>query len=578
MQTPTRLSSPTGSTSFVPLEGDLPLIQRGKNMNEVVFGGLTFVKGEKVQAYYSMHKFGGNKSRYLKVAKGHGTHLPCFGLSEGWIEATIIEIIEVGKVTLRFSGPFCDPSYGMEEGFQFNFYESDQEHRLRKLDCPTNVSASVLVVRWHDWWSSGKWSDYYIACQIPMKMFTEELLNIEPDAETYTLFLRTSEDADKFAEASLGHVMKGRHRAAMYYLWPTQKYNASENAAYCEERSFFGLMQRVEAVGVPSRYPAPANLYRVLCGKQMYTTMCLQKDYKVPVTVRVQASEFINDQDSVVDNTLDAINELRKKLYSKKATESGVVKLGFSWMGCDVYRYEGRADLKKKLQKILSSKKQIPTTCMAQDLVEDRIAELRIHVFPTSERGFHKEIVYMLLSEDDSEDTTVDFQMTGAKSISSEQALMDLWHGNAVAQKKAEDQAKKLTDLWMLWYKTEWTAPRCPANGRFDFHLCWNGVNDPELWTCEVTECGASLCGLNIDARNISIVNSIFGDKRCDLEQCTCKKMKPLGPVRYPKVAHASWKTSSPTPSASSPTPAASSPTPAASPARFMSPPTKEFL
>jgi len=548
---------------------------RGKKVNKVVsFRGLTFHKGEKVQAFYSMHKFGFNKTRYLKVAKGHGTHLPCFGLSEGWIEATIVDILEEGEMTLWFSGPFCDPSYGMEDGFHFNVSPSS----LRKLDCQTSVPASMLVVRWHDWWSSNRWSDYYIASETPMKLLTEKLLEIEPDAETFTLFLRSSEDADKFPEEILGHLMKGRHRCAMYYLWPTQKYNASENAAYCEERSFFGLMQRVEAVGVPTRYPAPAHLYRLLCGKQMYTTMCLQKDYKVPVTVRVQASEFLNDQDSVVDNTLNALNLLRKQLYGKEATESGVVKLGFSWMGCDVYQYEGRTDLKKKLRKILSSKKQIPTTCMAQDLVENRIAELRIHAFCTSDHGFHYEIVYMLLDgpKGDSKDCTGDFKMTGPISISPEQALVDLWQGNVRAQKKAEDQAKRLTDLWLLWYKTEWTAPRCPANGRFDFHICWDRINDPELWTCEVTECGASLCGLNIAARNISITNSIFGDKKCNVEQCTCKKMKPLGAVRYPNAAalppwssknndaHASGSTSITT-------------TPAASGARYVLP-TKEFL
>jgi len=498
------------------------------------FKGVKFMKDEKILAYYSMHN--SKLNRYVKVSRGHGTHLPCFGLSEGWIEATILEVYEGAKAKIRYHGPFRDSHYGMAADFD----QIVDAWFLRKLDNPVNVSCSMLVIRWFDWWSQTGWSDYYIAKETPMKMLTEKLLEIEPEAETYTLFLRTSEDACKFQEELLGHVMKGRHRSAMYFLWPVQKFDASEKPAYCEERSFFDMMQRIEAVGVPTRYPAPAHLYRILCGKQMYTNMCLQKDYKVPITVRVQASEFINDEESVVDNTLRSINHLRERLYGRGPTDSGVVKLGFSWMGNDVLRYKGRDDLRSKLAEILSTQNQIPTTCMAQDLVENRIAELRIHAFCNSDDGFHYEIVYMLLKPASPTHYGEDFMMTGAKSIPPEQALHDLWNGNARAQEIAETEARRLVDVWLLWYKTEWTAPRCPANGRFDFHLCWDGTSDPELWTCEVTECGASLCGLNLETRSTAIVNSMFGDRKCDVEKCTCKNMAPLPSPR--PAWFASWE------------------------------------
>ncbi|CAD7975506.1 unnamed protein product [Amoebophrya sp. A25] len=76
-----------------------------------------------------------------------------------------------------------------------------------------------------------------------------------------------------------------------------------------------------------------------------------------------------------------------------------------------------------------------------------------------------------------------------------------------------ENEAKRLTMLWLKeWYHPQWSEALCPANGRFDFHLSWNRENDgskPELWVCEITECGASLCGLPIELRNSALSRSL---------------------------------------------------------------------
>jgi len=405
----------------------------------------------------------------------------------------------------------------------------------------------------------------------------------------------------------------------MYYLWPTQKSYASEKPAYCEERSFFNLMERVEAMGIPSRYPAPAQLYRQLCGKLLYTGLCLHKEYKIPPNVRIYASEWLDDEDEVIDNALYALNELRRDLWGKGPCTSGVVKLGFSWMGQDVVKFTSRDDFRDKLRVIFGSLHQIPTSCFVQEFVENRIVELRIHAFADSERGFHYELVYILLINteeveevdvisleaqdeastmsvgttsqatprlatngggkegiirmedgnpgmhqggDDKHDdlpngnsdgiqmedgnpgvprngkqAPVDtikeanpFMTTGVEIVTPEAATEQIWKGNVKAQKIAEAEARNLADRWLTWYRCEWNSKRCPANARFDFHVCWDGVANPEVWTCEVTECGAWLCGINIERRNVAMINSMFTDKKCAEKVCVCKNMLPLPP------------------------------------------------
>jgi len=415
-------------------------------------------------------------------------------------------------------------------------------------------------VRWHDWYSRPGGSSYNVAQEMPMKSLTNALTERIPDAEVFTLFLKSSEDAAKFQEEKLLHDMTGNHRCGMYYLWPTQKSYASDKPAYCEERSFFSLMERVEAMGIPSRYPAPAHLYRQLCGKLLYTSLCMHKEYKIPASVRIYASEWLDDEDETIDNALYALNQVRRNLWDKGPCTSGVVKLGFSWMGQDVVKFNSRDDFREKLRVIFGTVNQIPTSCFVQDFVENRIVELRIHAFADSERGFSYEMAYILLinleEEEHMTETVVQqdegstssctdevkahngdsmhtddcFMTTGVEVVTLEAATSQIWKGDVKAQQIAEAEARTLADRWLAWYQVEWTSRRCPANARFDFHVCWDGVNNPELWTCEVTECGAWLCGFNLERRNVAVINSMFSDKKCVEDECVCKKMLDLPP------------------------------------------------
>ena len=199
-------------------------------------------------------------------------------------------------------------------------------------------------------------------------------------------------------------------------------------------------------------------------------------------------------------------------------------------MGVDVKAWQSVEELATKLTEMMfhANPNQIGTSLLVQELVVARVVELRVHVFPvlknrkhietnsleidlaTAEWEWDFQIRYMTLYDNEHEGIT----MTSARNLGSDEVLGPVFKNDKAAQDKAEEQAKLLTERWLAWYRSEWGVQGCPNNGRFDFLVSWDpegkegGPTDPVLWTCEMTECGASLCGLPIEARNTAIANS----------------------------------------------------------------------
>eukprot|EP00925_Amoebophrya_sp_RCC4383_P023570 GSA25T00020607001.1 len=385
-------------------------------------------------------------------------------------------------------------------------------------------------------------------------------------------------------------------------VWPLRSHN---DAGMIQERAFFDFVERLESASIPTRYPAPAKLYRQLCGKMYYNAACINPSLKTPVTVSVQASDVRENPLKAARSCLKSLNSIRKKVWGEgfngvnndnaayPFVNSGVVKLGFSWMGVDVQRWDGVEELAEKLKFFCDGDPRwIGTNVIVQELVPDRVCELRVHAFsvppearvdmkglrvsstktndaedisdmkiqlmktdddqssstnpkdetassshlPSSlpplqhtgeqETEFDLKIAYLGLTSS-SATTSKEFQMTGHIPFTPRDALATVWQGDETLQKEMEDEAKRLTEKWLAWYESEWGEYLCPANARFDFHVRQRdkGKNDKqikpqfELWICEITECGASLVGLPIEARNTAIVNSLLATSSCSSEQ-----------------------------------------------------------
>ncbi|CAD7975505.1 unnamed protein product, partial [Amoebophrya sp. A25] len=117
-----------------------------------------------------------------------------------------------------------------------------------------------------------------------------------------------------------------QHQVGLYYLWPAERIfptgagataglsilnqkikNGYDSKHYVvdqqqevhiprhlagmfEEKAFFEFMHKMETK-FKTRYPAPANLYRQLCGKLYYKKACRRPEFRVPATVYVKKPE-----------------------------------------------------------------------------------------------------------------------------------------------------------------------------------------------------------------------------------------------------------------------------------------------
>ena len=65
--------------------------------------------------------------------------------------------------------------------------------------------------------------------------------------------------------------------------------------------------------------------------------------------------------------------------------------------------------------------------------------------------------------------------MASNTTLTPKEALDQVWKGNVEAQKHAEKEVLKCVNEWLFWFQTEWKEDFCPANGRFDFMVSWEG-------------------------------------------------------------------------------------------------------
>merc|ERR1719281_1205918 len=101
-----------------------------------------------------------------------------------------------------------------------------------------------------------------------------------------------------------------------YFIWPSMCNNSAYEfraGNFVGEREFFQLMHAMERVPLRSGWPHASTLYRQLCGKLWIPQMCLNKGYRVPVTVHIHHSDFKRDADRAAEKALNVMTKLSKK-------------------------------------------------------------------------------------------------------------------------------------------------------------------------------------------------------------------------------------------------------------------------
>merc|ERR1719476_541715 len=126
-----------------------------------------------------------------------------------------------------------------------------------------------------------------------------------------------------------------------------------------------------------------------------------------------------------------------------------------------------------------------------------------------------------------------EFKLASSEVARAGDVVTKYFGGDVIAKDSAEAQAQVLVDKWLCWFKTE--SPEPPQVTRIDFLVAHPSHRETVVWTCEVGECGASLCSVEVHGRNIAALNNAV----CREEGPRLRFPKPL-PEKLPR--NSGWK------------------------------------
>ncbi|CAE7558155.1 unnamed protein product [Symbiodinium natans] len=351
--------------------------------------------GLPVIAFYhaNLHPRG---SRFVHVCTRSGRS-PIAGLSSGWLRGEILQKADRSDhVLVRFAGPFQDPLAGFAETLDIpvphalvrradSVLGADEDRAVHDR-CPkvwTRNSRpcqqpllSVLLLRWWDYRANSTWSDFAVTNDGMLRDLMDGECGVFPslagEFELYTVFVQRSADLETLSENWAQAVLAGINQVVWYFLWPCPRSDADQVAGCVREHSFFQLQQRMERVGLRSGWPHPSMLYCQLAGKLWIPQMSLNRDYRVPPTVRVHHADVRRDPLAAAQHAIDDLLWLRREVWGDTPAENafntstvrGVAKLGFSWQGDDVIPFAGVENLGRVLCRLAGQNNE-QLTCVA---------------------------------------------------------------------------------------------------------------------------------------------------------------------------------------------------------------------
>lgn len=396
---------------------------------------------------------------------------------------------------------------------------------------------SIIMFRWHDYYSDEKHSDY----STTNDGFFHDLLKgansvdilLEAQYEIFTVFMHDTNDFAKLQPEEIRMRLHSNNVIAWYFVWPMMSEKLNKDSwGFVSERDFFKFTLDMERAGIRTGWPHESTLYRQLCGKLWIPQMSLNKAFRVSPTVRLHYADFARNELRACKTALAQLMKIRKHVWDKEPVDlldfRGVVKLGFAWGGSDVLPFCGVNSLVTNVRKLLDNPQSSNPYCYVQEIVPDFRGEFRMVCFYDKKRHtFMKEPVWMIALKPEAHHKhkmpaqwdVEEFKLATNQVCSPKDVADRFFDGNEDAQRNAEIEADRVVDMWLQkWYRSE--SPELPQVTRVDFLVSWNAAmkSRPEVWTCEVGECGASLCGIDEDGRNLAALNTAmvcneFGDQ-----------------------------------------------------------------
>ena len=388
---------------------------------------------------------------------------------------------------------------------------------------------SVVVVRWGgettdfneaQWGAlSSSVSDRYI------HSFLDQMYAcLGPAYEVLSIFVETGADLARVPlGGTLSSLLRGSHRCALYFLWPTLAQDGGEQQmGMLPAGDVFGAMRQVEAAGIPTRFPHPSQLYAILLSKEWQASLCLSREYWVPPTTLVNRAAVASDPRHAASGAMAALERIRASasargcngdaparssvhpLAGTPGIRLGVAKLGHAWETKQVRVFVGEAQLAAALKELCKARGCEATSVIVQDFIPNDF-EMRVYVI----RGVIRHTIFSSFGGFNEDGLAYNFVQKSRVA-----AVSDWLCADERAMERAERRAAKLVERWLAWLSCLASAHGAPPAIRMDFLVRRTAPGRAKVYTLELTELGFSLLGWYQGPRLVlsALLESCFDD------------------------------------------------------------------
>eukprot|EP00929_Paragymnodinium_shiwhaense_P051523 TRINITY_DN25914_c0_g2_i2.p1 TRINITY_DN25914_c0_g2~~TRINITY_DN25914_c0_g2_i2.p1 ORF type:complete len:585 (+),score=105.16 TRINITY_DN25914_c0_g2_i2:71-1756(+) len=507
----------------------LPVLHLASCAASVAADAAVYRQGDNVSVFYSASK-GGKSSRLWLASRTRqeGIFSPRAGITEGWLPATVTSDVERSQcaadeacVQVRY----LHQLFYSRDGLQAESANLTGEYRFEDVRPLSSVPPEksllpslpepaprlcLLAFRWGGSASVPSSSEWGVFGSSASPSYVKGLLKhgLDPllgrDYEVWTILVQSGQDLKELADAApvaFAHhpVRRCQHYGALYFLFPTMyrersevhKLRGNDGAALVDAAGQYRAMERLEAVGIPTRFPHPANLYYILAGKTwLYHLSPVGAEWGLPPSVSVPRGLVEQDSEMAAKHAIALLERIKTMHGTPGEVKRGVAKLGFSWEALDVGSWTGVLGLAKVLREffhaynIQDQLRVLPhdtNNIIVQDYISHAI-EMRVYVV----EGRQVYTVYTKM-KDIKGDVFGEFTVTTEASEASKSWLA----GDNEALQDARAQASALIAKWMLWLEAQTSAP--VAAVRFDFYVQAVSKGKVKLYIGEITENGFSM-------------------------------------------------------------------------------------
>jgi len=391
------------------------------------------------------------------------------------------------------------------------------------------VSVSFIVFRWgaakipvqYDTHSWGRVEGSTVSGRCLQLFFNRSVVpRLGWDYEVLTVFVQHSDEFAGISAEFLTSICRGRHIVALYFLWPVQSQQTygdkvTSTAAYVEQGPCFDLVARMEAAGVPTRWPHHSQLWRCLACKEWVLATSIVPKYHVPLSARVSRSYIVQDPVKAASQALATLWKMQAVRreddsysgptfsdWEPGSAERCVAKLGYSYEGVDVKMCTGEAQLAEALYTMSTQPGYFNDCVHVQQRVHAVDLEARCFVV----HGRVTDVLYTRFARIDSAGYVRDYE----KAHSANEAMQMWFENDQEAWHHAHEQIAALTRRWHAWLLCQ--SSEVTISTRIDYMLARVMPGRAEVWTGEIGEQGYSMGGIDPAIVFNAVVDSISSD------------------------------------------------------------------